>query len=52
MAQGYKTARIAEKLGVTEATVTLHFGAARKALGANTREQALVIALQHGLLTL
>lgn len=52
LANGYQTARIAEKLGVTEATVTLHFIAARKALGANTREQALVIALQHGLISL
>ncbi len=52
LAQGYQTARIAEKLGLTEATVTLHFGTARKALGANTREQALVIALQNGLISL
>uniref|UniRef100_UPI003562ADBE helix-turn-helix transcriptional regulator n=1 Tax=Shimia sp. TaxID=1954381 RepID=UPI003562ADBE len=34
LASGHQTARIAEKLGVTEATVTFHMARAREALGA------------------
>lgn len=52
LAEGHQTARIAEILGVTEAAINKHFAAARRNLGAATREQALAIALQKGLLDL
>lgn len=52
LASGLQTARISEKLGVTDATVTKHFVTARAKLGASTREQALFIALKRGLIDL
>lgn len=52
LAEGYQTARIAEALGISEATVTKHFLSARQSLGAETREQALAIALQAGMISL
>lgn len=51
LAQGLQTARIAEKLGLSESAVSLHFANARQALGAQTREHALAIALRDGWLT-
>ncbi|WP_372886409.1 hypothetical protein [Shimia sp.] len=41
---------MAEKLGVTEATVTFHMARAREALGAQTREHALALALKYQLI--
>lgn len=52
LAEGMLTARIAERLGISEAAVTLHFSNARKALGASTREHALALALSRGLISL
>lgn len=51
LAEGHQTARIAERLGLSEAAVSLHFSNARKALNAQTREQALAIALRDGLIS-
>lgn len=51
LASGLQNGAIAETLGITEVAVRKHFTAARRALGANTREQALAIALRTGLIT-
>lgn len=50
LAEGNQTARIAEKLGLSEPAVSQHFANARKALGAQTREHALAIAMRDGLI--
>ena len=50
LAEGNQTARIAERLGLSEPAVSQHFANARKALGAQTREHALAIALRDGLI--
>lgn len=47
---GLRTARIAERMGIEEVTVTKHLGSIRRKLGARTREQALAIALRDGLI--
>ncbi|KIC39028.1 hypothetical protein RA27_17890 [Ruegeria sp. ANG-R] len=52
LAAGYQTARIAERLKISEAAVNKHFFLARRALGASTREQALAIALKQNLINL
>lgn len=52
LATGLQTARISEKLGIAEVTVTKHFVTARHKLGAHTREQALFIAMRRGLIDL
>ncbi len=52
LAKGYKNDRIAERFGLAEVTVRKHLLSAREKLGASTREQALAIALQDGLLNL
>lgn len=52
LANGCQTARIAERLNISEAAVNKHFSLARKALGASTREQALAIALKENLINL
>jgi len=52
LADGMMTSRIAETLGISEATVSLHFAKARKVLGANTREHALALAMSRGLISL
>ena len=41
---------IGNKLGIGLPTVATHLSGARKKLGAATREQALVLALRHGLI--
>jgi DNA-binding CsgD family transcriptional regulator len=51
LASGLQNGAIAETLGITEVAVRKHFTAARRALGANTREHALAIALRTGLIT-
>lgn len=52
LAQGYKTARIAEKMGIEPVTVSKHLASARRKLGARTSAQALVIAMQNGAVSL
>jgi DNA-binding CsgD family transcriptional regulator len=48
---GLRSDRIAERLGLSRATVDLHLSRARRRLGARTREQAVARALMFGLLT-
>ena len=50
LALGLKNDRIAERCGLAEVTVRKHLVSAREKLGASTREQALAIALQNGLI--
>jgi DNA-binding CsgD family transcriptional regulator len=50
LAQGLRSDRIAERLGLSRATVDLHLLRARRRLSAATREQALARALVLGLL--
>jgi DNA-binding CsgD family transcriptional regulator len=50
LGRGLDNERIARKLGIAMATVALHLTNARRKLGAATREQALVLALQRGLI--
>jgi DNA-binding CsgD family transcriptional regulator len=50
LGRGLDNEKIARKLGVSMATVALHLTNARRKLGAATREQALVLALQRGLI--
>lgn len=50
LAAGLRSDRIAERLGLSRATVDLHLSRARRRLGARTREQALAKALTLGLL--
>jgi len=50
LAVGLKNDRIAERCGLAEVTVRKHLLSARQKLGATTREQALAIALQNGLI--
>lgn len=52
LAQGYKTARIAEKMGIEPVTVSKHLASARRKLGARTSAQALAIAICNGALPL
>ena len=49
---GFQTARIAGELKLAEVTVAKHMRSAREKLGAATREQALVKAMQLGLIQL
>lgn len=50
LATGLRSDRIAERLGLSRATVDLHLARARRRLGARTREQAVARALAFGLL--
>lgn len=50
LARGLLDDRIAASLGISCSTVRLHLKNARVKLGARTREQALVLALQRGLI--
>ena len=52
LAIGLKNDRIAERCGLAEVTVRKHLLNARRKLGASTREHALAIALQNGLINL
>lgn len=52
LAQGYKSARIAEKMGIEPVTVNKHLASARRRLGARTSAQALAVALRDGALPL
>lgn len=49
-AQGLLTARIAERMGISEAGAKKHLSAARRKLGARTREEAVARAARLGLL--
>lgn len=51
LARGLRNDRIAEKLGIKPVTVELHIANARKKLDAETREQALALAVQIGAIT-
>jgi DNA-binding CsgD family transcriptional regulator len=50
LGRGLDNEKIAKRLGIAMATVALHLTNARRKLGAATREQALVLALQRGLI--
>lgn len=49
LAKGLRNEQIAHRLGLKPVTVEFHLANARNKLGARTREQALAIALQKGL---
>jgi DNA-binding CsgD family transcriptional regulator len=50
LGRGLRAYGIGTKLGIGVPTVATHLSGARKELGAATREQALVLALRHGLI--
>jgi DNA-binding CsgD family transcriptional regulator len=50
LARGHRNEAIAHRLGVAEITVRKHVAAARRKLGAATREQAVALALRAGVL--
>jgi DNA-binding CsgD family transcriptional regulator len=50
LGRGLDNEKIARKLGIATTTVALHLTNARTKLGAATREQALVVALQRALI--
>lgn len=52
LANGYMTARIAEAMNIAEVTVDKHLGSAKLKLGAQTRAQAVAIAIRERLLPL
>lgn len=47
-ADGLRTAKVAHRLGIAEATVEMHLRSARKRLGAKTRDQAIAVAVRKG----
>ncbi len=49
LARGMRNDQIAERMGIRPVTVALHLANSRRKLGARTREQALVGAVQLGL---
>lgn len=51
LSRGLRNDRIAENMGIKPVTVQLHIDKAKKKLNAVTREQALSIAIQSGILT-
>ena len=50
LGRGLRVDGISSKLGIASTTVVTHLSGARKKLRAVTREQALVLALRHGLI--
>ncbi len=50
LSEGFRNDRIADKLGISNATVNFHVISAKRKLGAKTREQAVAIALMNRLL--
>ena len=50
VADGLRTAELAHRLGVVEATVEFHLVNARRKLGARTRDHAVALALKGGML--
>lgn len=51
LAQGLDGARIAHRMGIAPVTVAKHLRMVRRKLGAQTREQALAVAIRDGLIT-
>lgn len=49
LSTGLQTSEIAWRMGIASVTVSKHLQSARSKLGARTREQALAIAIRHGL---
>lgn len=52
LASGLRNEQIAEKMNIRPVTVDLHLREARAQLGAQTREQALAIAISDGMISL
>ncbi|GHU01257.1 hypothetical protein FACS1894186_3630 [Alphaproteobacteria bacterium] len=52
LAHGHSNKAIAFAVGISEATVKLHFNALMRRLQASNRTHALAIAVKHGLITL
>src|SRR5262245_57483563 len=50
LGRGLRVGGIGSKLGIASTTVVTHLTSARKKLRAVTREEALVLALRHGLI--
>lgn len=50
LAHGLRNIRIAQRMAISEVTVRKHLLSARTKLDANTREQAIGIALHRGLI--
>jgi DNA-binding CsgD family transcriptional regulator len=50
LSEGFRNDRIAEKMGVTVATVRFHVTSAKRKLGARTREQAVAVAITKKLI--
>jgi DNA-binding CsgD family transcriptional regulator len=50
LGRGYSNSNIAKELGIAAPTVALHLVQARRKLGARSREQALLMAFQQGLI--
>lgn len=52
LAHGLRNDRISEQMRISEVMVRKHILSTRKKLGANTREQAISLALHHGMIEL
>ncbi|KQI70628.1 hypothetical protein AN191_17265 [Loktanella sp. 5RATIMAR09] len=52
LSTGLQTSEIAWRMGIASVTVSKHLQSARRRLGARTREQALAMAIRHGLVQL
>ena len=52
MAQGYSNKQIAAKLDISEQTIKNHVASIMLKLNANARTQAVVIAVQQGLISI
>lgn len=50
LGRGMSNTKISEELAISVPTVALHLLQARRKLGAKTREQALILAYQKGLI--
>ena len=49
LSKGLQSEQIADRLNISRITVDVHIGRAKRKLGAATREQALVFAIQKGI---
>lgn len=52
LAKGMRNTQIAHKMGIEEVSVRKNTISARSKLGASTREQAVALAVKHGLIQL
>ncbi|AVM73377.1 Bacterial regulatory protein, luxR family [Magnetospirillum gryphiswaldense MSR-1] len=50
LALGLRLQELADKLGISKKTVEKQIASAKKKVGANTREQAVAIAINHKLI--